>query len=175
MAERYAQALFELGNETNSLAAIRADLARFSDMVSASPELRLLIGAPVFSADEQLRALHALLKAATIGGLAANFLQLVARSRRLFAVMPMIAAFGRMVAKAQGISRAEVISAQALSDAEREETIAMLAERLGGTVEIEARVDPRLLGGMIVKTGSRVIDASLRTRLESMKRRLIAS
>ena len=169
VAERYARSLFDLASEQKSVAAVEADLSSVERMLAASPELGRLIKSPVFSADEQFRAIGAVSDKAKIGGLTANFLRVVARNRRLFAVPGMIAAFRRIAAEARGEVSADVASAHALTAAQQNELKAALKGVAGKDVSINLTVDPSLLGGLIVKIGSRQIDTSLQTKLNSLK------
>jgi F-type H+-transporting ATPase subunit delta len=166
---RYATALFELAQDSGQIDAVAADLARFSAMIAESPDLQRFLRSPVFTADEQARTVVALTAKAGIGGLAANFLRLVASKRRLFAVEGMIAAFRALVAQSKGIVTAQVTVAEPVSDARLAEIRTALEEVSGRTVEVDLKVDPSLIGGLIVKLGSRMVDASLRTKLNSIR------
>ncbi|MFC5387283.1 F0F1 ATP synthase subunit delta [Aquamicrobium segne] len=169
VAERYASSLFELALEANSVAAVEADLGSFGQMMEASADLRRLIDSPVFAADEQERAVSAILAKAKIGGLAGNFLRVVARNRRLFAVPGMIEAFARIAAEHRGEVSAQVTAAHVLTAAQQNELKAALKSVAGKDVIINVTVDPSLLGGLVVKMGSRQIDTSLKTKLNSLK------
>lgn len=170
LADRYARSLFELARDGAAVEAVERDLGRFEEMLRDSPDLQRLVKSPVFSAEEQERALAAVLTRGGIGGLAANFLRVVARNRRLFAAPAMIEAFRRVAAEARGQVSAEVTSAHALSPAQEEELRRVLAEKSGGRqVAIKLTVDPSLLGGIVVRMGSRQIDTSLKTKLNSLK------
>ena len=168
MPGRYATALFELADEAGALAQVEADFDSFDRMLDDSPDLWRLVRSPVYSADQQVRALGAVLESAGAATLTANFLKLVARNRRLFAVRDMIAAFRKLVAAARGEVLAEVTSAHELNEAQVQ---ALKAELMAGAkdVKLTRRVDPAILGGLIVKLGSRMIDNSLRTKLQSLK------
>jgi F-type H+-transporting ATPase subunit delta len=169
VAERYANALFELANDAKSLPAVEADLDRFAALVNESADLKRLVRSPVFSADEQSRAVDAILGKAGIGGLVANLIKVAAGNRRLFAVPQIIVAFKRLAAKQRGEIAAEVTSAEALSDKHVADLKAALKASLGKDVSLAAHVDPSLIGGLVVKVGSRLIDGSLRTKLNSLK------
>ena len=121
MAGRYATGLFDLARETDAIDAVKADLERFDALVAESADLNRLVRSPVFSADEQLQALSAVLDRARIGGLAAKFLKLVTANRRLFAVRDMVRAYREMVARHKGEVTAEVTVADKLSDARMDE------------------------------------------------------
>lgn len=169
VAERYARSLFELALESSSVAAVEADLGSFENLVQGSEDLKRLIVSPVFSADEQLKAIVAIADKARIGGLVGNFLRVVASNRRLFVLPGIIAAFRRIAAEHRGETSAEVTSAHALSPAQEKELKAALKGIAGKDVAISVTVDPSLLGGMVVRIGSRQIDTSLKTKLNSLK------
>jgi F-type H+-transporting ATPase subunit delta len=172
-AGRYASALFELATEQNKVSEVEQMLGRFQSMLDESADLTRLVRSPVFSADDQVRALKAVLDKAGIVGLAGNFLQLIARNRRLFAVADMIKSYRALAAKARGEVAADVASAVPLSDAQLSALKDMLRASVGGKqVQVATRVDPALLGGLVVKMGSRMVDSSLRTKLASLKTRL---
>jgi F-type H+-transporting ATPase subunit delta len=169
VAERYANALFELALEANALAAVEKDLDRFSALIEESADLKRLVRSPVFSADEQLRAVDAVLAKDEIGGLVANLVKVTAGNRRLFAVPEMISAFKRLAARQRGEVAAEVTSAEPLSERHVADLKAALKASLGKDGTLDTHVDPALIGGLIVKVGSRMIDGSLRTKLNSLK------
>jgi F-type H+-transporting ATPase subunit delta len=169
MAGRYATALFELALEQKAIDAVRADLDRFDRLLEESEDLRRLVRSPVFSAEEQAKALQAVLQQAGISGLAANFLLLVARKRRLFAVRTMIRAYRALVARHKGEVRAQVTVAQPLSDAHLAALKDTLKAATRQEVEVDVNVEPAIIGGLVVKLGSRMIDSSLRTKLNSIK------
>ncbi len=173
MAGRYAQALFELASETGTTEPVAADLAAFGALLDESPDLRRFVKSPVFTAEEQVKALGALLDKAEIGGNAAKFLKLVASKRRLFAVADMIRDFKTLHDAARGVTRAAVTVAEPLKDAHIEALKGALAELTGGTaVEIAVKVDPAIIGGLVVQLGSRMVDGSLRTKLNSLRTRM---
>lgn len=169
VAERYAGSLYVLAAEANSVAAVEKDLAGFEALLAESADLSRLIRSPVFSAEEQLKAIGAVLDRAGITGLAGNFLRVVAENRRLFAIPAIIRTFRRIAAEARGETSAEVTSAHALTPDQESELKATLKGVAGKDVSIAVTVDPSLLGGIIVKMGSRQIDTSLKTKLASLK------
>jgi F-type H+-transporting ATPase subunit delta len=169
MAGRYATALFDLARETNAIEAVKADLDRFDALVADSPDLTRLVRSPVFSTKEQLQALSAVLDRAGIRGLAANFLKLAASNRRLFAVRDMIKAFRALVAQHKGEATAEVTVAEPLKDQHVDALRAALKAVTGKDVDLDVKVDPAILGGLVVKLGSRMVDSSLRTKLNGIK------
>jgi F-type H+-transporting ATPase subunit delta len=168
MAGRYATALHELADESGTVDTVLADLGRFEALIAESDDLKRLVRSPVFSADEQLAAISAILDRAGIGGLAGNFIKFAASNRRLFAVEGMIRAFRALVARARGEATAEVTVAEPLSEARMNELRAALRDTSGRDVHVDVTVDPAIIGGMIVKLGSRMIDSSLRTRLNAI-------
>ncbi len=169
MAGRYATALFELAGEAKAVDTVKADLDRFDTLLGESADLWRLVRSPVFSAAEQSQALGAVLDRAGIGGLAANFLKLVTANRRLFAVRDMIRAFRQLVAQHNGEATAEVTVAEKLKDEHVEALRAALKAVSGKQVGLDIKIDPAIIGGLVVKLGSRMVDTSLRTKLNAIK------
>ena len=169
MAGRYATALFELARETSAIDAVKADLDRFDALIAESPDLLRLVRSPVFSADEQLAALTAVLQRAGIGGLAEKFLKLVTTNRRLFAVRDMIRGFRELVADHKGEATAEVTVAEPLKDDHVAALKSALKTVSGKDVDLAVKIDPAILGGLVVKLGSRMVDTSLRTKLNAIR------
>ncbi|MEM8650448.1 MAG: F0F1 ATP synthase subunit delta [Pseudomonadota bacterium] len=166
---RYASALFDLALSEKKIPAVEKDLGRFDALMEGSDDLKRLVVSPVFSAEDQLRAVDAVLTKAKITGLVGNFVRVVAKNRRLFAMPGMLTAFRRLVAEHKGEASADVTVATALTAAQTKELKAALKSVVGKDVAINATVDPSILGGMIVKVGSKQIDTSLKTRLSSLK------
>ena len=166
---RYASALFELAQELKAADSVGANLDRFGAMIEGSADLQALIRNPVFTADQQVAAVNAVLAGAKIDGLAAKFIGLVAAKRRLFALPGMITGFRQLQADTKGIVRAEVTVAEQPSAAQVKDIAAALKDTAGKEVEIDLRIDPSLIGGLIVKMGSRMVDASLKTKLNSIR------
>jgi F-type H+-transporting ATPase subunit delta len=169
MAGRYATALFELALEEKALDEVRRNLEAFDALLAESPDLARLVRSPVFGAEEQAKALAAVLKKANIGGLAANFLNVVASNRRLFAVPQMIRAFRALVARHKGEITAEVTVAETLGEDHLKALKGALNAITGKDVGLDVKVDPAIIGGLVVKLGSRMVDSSLRTKLNSIK------
>ena len=169
MAGRYATALFELALEEHALDAVKADLERFDALLAESRDLQRLVRSPVFTADEQTKALGAVLDKAGISGLSGRFLRLVAANRRLFAVRSMIKAFRALVARHKGEVTAEVTLAERPSETHLSAIKDTLKAVTKKDVQIDIKVDPSIIGGLIVKLGSRMVDASLRAKLNSIK------
>ena len=169
VAGRYATALFELAREAKALEKVETDLNRFGEALDAFEDLTTLVKSPLFSAEQQARALAAILDKLKIEGLTKNFLLLVTRNRRLFAAPAMLRAFRGLLARHRGEVSAEVVAAVKLQDTQRTALKQALKAALGKDVQLEERVDPTLLGGLVVKIGSRMVDTSLRTKLNSLK------
>lgn len=166
---RYASALFDLATEAKAVDKVGADLATFRAAMEASDDLRRLIRSPVYSADDQIAAIDAIADAAGIAGTALNFIRLAARNRRLSALPDMIRAYTSLVAASKGEVEAEVVSAEPLSDKHVKELKAALKAALGRDTQLALKVDPAILGGLVVKVGSRMMDNSLRTKLQNLK------
>jgi F-type H+-transporting ATPase subunit delta len=166
---RYATALFELARDEKSIDAVKADLEKFEAMLADSADLKRLVRSPVFSAGEQSRALAALLDKAAISGVAANFLKVLTANRRLFAVTDVIRAFRALVARFKGEATADVTVAEKLSDKNLDALKTALKSVTGKDVALNVNVDPSIIGGLVVKLGSRMVDSSLRTKLNSIK------
>jgi F-type H+-transporting ATPase subunit delta len=169
MAGRYATALFELALEAGAVDSALADLQRFDALLDESSDLARLVRSPVFTADVQSKALAAVIDKVEIQGLAAQFLQVVTSNRRLFAVRDIIKAYGALVARHKGEVTAHVTVAEPLSDAHRDEIRNTLNAVTGKDVRVDVTVDPSIIGGLVVKLGSRMVDSSLRTKLNALK------
>ena len=170
MAGRYATALFELALDNKAVDAIKKDLDQFDVLIAGSADLNRLVRSPVFDADEQLKALSAILAKADIKGLAANFLRVITTNRRLFAVRDMIRGYRALVARHKGEVTAEVTVAEKLNDKNLDALKSALKSVTGGKdIDLDVKVEPAIIGGLIVKVGSRMVDSSLRTKLNSIK------
>ena len=166
---RYATALFELARDENSVDQVRGDLDKFEAILNDSADLKRLVRSPVFAADIQLKALSAVLDKAGIAGTAAKFLKVLTANRRLFAVSDVIRAYRALVAKFKGEATAEVTVAEQLNDKNLDALKAALKSVTGKDVALNVKVDPSIIGGLVVKLGSRMVDSSLRTKLNSIK------
>lgn len=169
LAQRYATALFELADEQKSLDQTAKDLAVLRQMLADSADLRRLIGSPIIARADQARAMDTILAQAEVGGLVRNFIGLVAQNRRLFVLPGVIQGFLAELARRRGEQTAYVVAAQPMSDAQQAEISDALKRAMGSKINVDVRVDPSLIGGMIVKVGSRMIDASVRTKLTKLK------
>jgi F-type H+-transporting ATPase subunit delta len=169
LAGRYAGALFDLALEADGLDAASADLQTLRGAIDASSDLKSFLLSPVYGADDQARAIAAIAEKAGLSPLTKNFLGLVARNRRLFALEAMIAAFAARLAVHRGEVSAEAVSAAPLNDEQTRRLRGEIETIVGKAVNLSLRTDPDLLGGMIVKVGSTMIDSSLRTKLNRLK------
>jgi F-type H+-transporting ATPase subunit delta len=165
---RYASALFELASEQGFVTAVETDLDKLGEALAASPDLAALIRNPEIGRDQAARAIDAVAGVLALSELTRHFLGVLAANRRLTKLPEMVRAFGVIAAAERGEISAEVTSAHPLSD----DQLAALTERLkvreGREVKLKAKVDPELLGGLVVRIGSRQIDSSIRTRLNSL-------
>lgn len=169
VAQRYASALFELARERDALDAVASDLDRLDAILAESGELGRLLASPVASRAEQRRAVLAVAEHAGLGELVRNTLGVLAEHRRLGALRPLIRAFRERLAEARGEVTAEIVSAAPLGTEELGAIEDAVARFAGRKVRLEASVDPTLLAGLVVKVGSRMVDASLRRRLQQLE------
>ena len=169
LAERYAAALFELADERHALDAVAGDMRELRAMLHASGDLMRLVRSPVLSRAEQGKAMAALAEDAKLSKLSADFIAIVARNRRLFAVPAMIEAYLSKLAARRGEVTAEITAAQPLTEAQQGALGEQLRRVVGSRVAIEVKIDPSLLGGMIVKIGSRMVDGSLKGQLQRLQ------
>jgi F-type H+-transporting ATPase subunit delta len=169
VAGRYALALFDLARDEKALDIVMKGLDSFEELLRESPDLQRLVKSPVYSSEEQVRAIGAVLDRAGISGLTANFIRLVASRRRLFALPGMIAAYRGMLARSKGVVSAEVRLAEEPSPRVMEDIKTALRAMTSSEVDIKVKIDPALIGGLVVQVGSRMIDASLRTKLNSIR------
>lgn len=169
LAERYAAALFDIADEQRTLDQVGSDLRQLRTMLAASMDLSRLVRSPILTRGEQGKAISALASHAGFSLLVRDFLAVVAKNRRLFAIPAMIEAYLEKLAERRGEITAGVITARPLSETQ----LALLSDQLqrsaGRRVSVEARVDPGLIGGMIVKVGSRMVDGSLKSQLQRLQ------
>lgn len=169
IAGRYADALFDLALEAGALEAVEKDLASIDAMIVASSDMRAFLASPLYGSDDQQRVVAAIAEKAGVRPLVANFLALVAKNRRLFALPAALAAFRARLAAHRGEVAAEAASAAPLSEDHLKRLRAEIEAMVGKAVNLTTRVDPELLGGLVVKVGSIMIDSSLKTKLARMK------
>ncbi|MEO1190872.1 MAG: F0F1 ATP synthase subunit delta [Pseudomonadota bacterium] len=169
VAGRYALALLELADEQKALDAVAEDLRGLRGLMAESDDLVSLLRSPLFSREQQEKALAAIMDKAGIGDLTRKFVLVVARNRRLFALADMIGAYLSELARRRGEVTAHVVSAQPLSDGQVETLTESLRGSVGKNVKVETAVDADLLGGLVVRVGSRMVDASLKTKLMKLQ------
>ena len=169
LAGRYAAALFELADEAKQLDVVAEDLRSLSRMIEESGDLARLIYSPVLARDEQGGALAAIMEKAGISALTQQFVGVVVANRRLFVLADMIRAYLAELAARRGEITAEVVSAKVLTEKQTQALIDGLKRAVGTAVSLESRIDPGLLGGLVVKLGSRMVDSSLRTKLQRLR------
>ncbi len=169
LAGRYATALYELAEADKQLDTVAADLNVIRDMVDESADLARLIRSPVIARDDQVAAMDAILTAAGVSELTKRFVGVVAQNRRLFSLTAMIKQFQGILAQRRGELTAEVSSAQELSAKQLKTIEDELKKAMGTKVSVDARVDEDLLGGLVVKIGSRMIDSSIKTKLQQLR------
>lgn len=168
-AGRYATALFELAKEEGQLDQVEADLNTLSAALEESADLKQLLFSPIYTRGEQGSALAALADKMGLGALPANVLGLMAANRRLFAVPEMLAGFAALMADHRGEVTAEITSAKALTKAQSEKLAASLKASVGRDVNLNMTVDKDIIGGLIVKVGSNMVDSSIRSKLAGLQ------
>ena len=169
LSERYAKALFELADDRKALDEVAGDLRALRTLMHESADFRRLIRSPVLSRAEQAKAVAAVAEKAGFSQLTRNFLGVVARNRRLFVLPGVITGYLSTLATRRGEVTAEVTAAKPLTPAQTEAVNEQLRKAVGRKVAVDLRVDPSLLGGLIVKVGSRMVDASLRSKLSRLQ------
>lgn len=169
LAARYATALFELADQQQALDQTAADLAQLKQMLAESDDLRRLVNSPLIGRGDQIRAMEAVMSAAGISPLVRRFVGLTAQNRRLYAIHGMIDGFLAELARRRGEMTARVTVARALTDAQWTALADTLRQSTGARITLDVWIDPAVIGGMIVKVGSRMIDSSVRTRLARLK------
>jgi F-type H+-transporting ATPase subunit delta len=168
LAERYAAALFDLAEDGKALDDVGSELQQLQTMIESSGDLQRLVRSPAISSADQHRAMQALLEKTGTSDLVRRFAGVVVRKRRLFSLSDMIRAYLDLMAQRRGETSAEVMSAKALSKTQVTALSAALKQAVGTDVVLSQRVDPEVLGGLVVKIGSRMIDSSLRTKLNRL-------
>lgn len=169
IAARYASALFELAKESGALAAVESDADALETALNASADLRDLISSPVYSREDQGAAIAAVVSKMGLSGLSANTLALMAAKRRLFVLPQLVTKLRDLISAEKGEITAEVTSAVALTPAQASELAEAIKARVGKTVKLKTAVDEALIGGLVVKVGSTMIDTSIRAKLASLQ------
>jgi F-type H+-transporting ATPase subunit delta len=169
IARPYAAALFDLASDAKAIEATEKDLDAISSLIASSDDFSRFLKSPTISADTKRDALEAILAKAKTSDLVANTLRLVAKNGRLFALPAIISAFKDMAAAARNEVPADVVSATKLTAAQEKELVRVLKAKLGKDITLNTSVDESLIGGLVVKVGSKMIDTSLKTKLSPMK------
>lgn len=169
IAQRYATAVFDLAREEQALDALEADVDALAAALAESADLRRMLTSPIYPRDEQGRAVAALAARMDLSQMMAGALGLMARNRRLFAVPAMLSILRRMIAEEKGEVSADVVSATVLTKAQADALAATLKERFGRKVKLNVAVDDTLIGGLIVKVGSKMVDTSIRSKLAALR------
>ncbi len=169
IAERYATAIFEIAKENNNLDGLETGISDLAEAISSSADLRDLIHSPLVSRADQESAITAIAQKMALPPVLGNSLGLMAQKRRLFVLPQLIDALRAALAEERGEVTAEVASAKALTKTQMEKLSKTLSERVGKTVTINATVDESLIGGLVVKVGSKMIDSSIRSKLNSLQ------
>jgi len=169
LAQRYANALLELAEDQKALDTVADDLRGLRMAIDESDDLRRLVGSPVIRREDQARAVDAVMVAAGVAPIVRNFVGVVARHHRLFALRAMIDAYLAILAARRGEVTADVTAAHPLAEEQKNAVTEALRQVVGGKVSVNVKIDPSLLGGLVVKVGSRMFDSSLRTKLQRLQ------
>jgi F-type H+-transporting ATPase subunit delta len=169
IAVRYARAVYELAKESSTVAELQNDISTLTDIIAESADFNALIHSPVYARREQAAAITELAKAAQLGLLVTNTLALMAGKRRLFVLPQLLQSLRDIIAEENGEVTADVTSAKAMTKAQSASLAKTLKARMGKDVTINASVDESLIGGLIVKVGSKMIDTSIRSKLSSLQ------
>ncbi|MGY6697938.1 MAG: F0F1 ATP synthase subunit delta [Roseinatronobacter sp.] len=169
IAKRYATAVFELSKETNSLESLEADVDALDGALTDSADLRTLITSPVYSRDQVTSAITAVSQKMNLSQTMSGTLGLMASKRRLFALPQVLSALRDLIAEEKGEMTAEITSANALSPEQEAELVRVLKERVGKEIKLKSTVDESLIGGLVIKVGSQMIDTSIRAQLAALK------
>ena len=169
IASRYAAAVFELANESKSVAKIESDLDALNGALTDSADFNALIHSPIYSREEQTDAIAAIASKMGLTSLMSNTLAVMADKRRLFVLPQLVQSLRNLIAESKGEVGADVVSAKALTKAQTDKLAKTLKAQFGKTVTINATVDESLIGGLVVKVGSKMIDTSIRAKLNSLQ------
>jgi F-type H+-transporting ATPase subunit delta len=169
IAARYATAMFDLASDAKALPALEADIEALEGALDTSADLRDLIHSPIYSRDETAAAIGGVADAMKLHDITGNTLRLMAAKRRLFVMPALLAALRAKIADHKGEVTAEVTSAKALTKTQMDKLTKSLNAQVGKTVKLKATVDERIIGGLIVKVGSKMIDTSIRSKLNALQ------
>jgi F-type H+-transporting ATPase subunit delta len=168
-AGRYATALFELANESDALAQTETDMTALGQALEGSDDLRALISSPIYTRDEQGAAMASVAKAMKLSALVRNVVALMATKRRLFVLGEVIDIFAKLMAEHRGEVTADVTAARKLSEGQQAGLVKTLKAAIGHDVKLNLTVDEKIIGGLVVKVGSKMIDTSIRSKLASLQ------
>ena len=169
LAGRYAAALLELADDKKELDRVADDLRGLQQVIDDSADLQGLIRSPLFTREQQAKAMGTVLERGGVGDLTRRFVMVVAENRRLFVLPQMIRAYLAELARRRGEVTAEVTTARALTEAQQQALTEALRGVVGAKVQMDAKVDPAIIGGLVVKVGSRMVDSSLSTKLRKLQ------
>ena len=169
IAGRYATAVFEIAKDAKAVKAIEDDITALQTALSDSDDFRALINSPIYTREEQAAAIGAVAAKMGLSDTMANTLALMAQKRRLFVVPQLVATLREIIAEDKGEVTADVVSAKALTKAQADKLAKTLKASTGKDVTLNATVDESLIGGLVVKVGSRMIDTSVRSKLNSLQ------
>ena len=169
IASRYASAIFELATESKSVPKIEADLNALNQALTDSADFGALIHSPIYTRSEQTNAIAGIAKKMGLTELMSNTLAVMAQKRRLFVLPQLVQTLRDLIAESKGEVGADVTSAKALTKAQSDKLAKTLKSQFGKTVTINATVDESLIGGLVVKVGSKMIDTSIRSKLNSLQ------
>jgi F-type H+-transporting ATPase subunit delta len=169
LAGRYASALFELADEQKALDQVAGELSALKRVIAESEDMRRFIRSPLYGREDQTRVMAAILDKASAGDLTRRFVMVVAHNRRLFALPRMIDAFLAELAHRRGEVTAQVMAAYDLSEIQKDALLTALRQAIGSKVKMDLKIDKGLIGGLVIKVGSRMIDTSLRSKLQRLE------
>ena len=169
LAGRYASALFELAGEQKALDQVAGELSALKRVIAESEDMRRFIRSPLYGREDQTRVMAAILDKASAGDLTRRFVMVVAHNRRLFALPRMIDAFLAELAHRRGEVTAQVMAAYDLSEIQKDALLTALRQAIGSKVKMDLKIDKGLIGGLVIKVGSRMIDTSLRSKLQRLE------
>ena len=169
LAGRYAAALFELAEESRELDVVEGDLNHLATLLAEAEDLNRLVRSPVISRTDQGRSMDVILERAGASDLTRRFIGLLSQKRRLFALSTIVRAFRAKLAAHRGEVTAEMVSAQPLKATQLEAITKAIKDSVGRDVSVDVKVDDDLIGGLVVRVGSRMMDGSIRTKLQNLQ------
>ena len=175
LATRYANSLIEVASQAGAIASVEKDMASLQKALSESKELQVLLNNPVYSKEQQLNVIQDIARKASCHALTINFMGVLAHNGRLNALSNIMTAFFKEMERRHGIMEAQVVSACALTEAQQQTLAQTLSAKTSKKIKLSMTVDPTLLGGMVVTVGSKMIDDSIKTRLQQLKNEMIGS